>query len=86
MSVSIQNGARARATVPPDQGDQLFTDAINILKEHGDHMQQQDLFQALIDGGYTFVPANLALRGDKRFIFMGMEVRLANPEEQRSGP
>ena len=48
-------------------------------------MQQQDLFQALIDGGYVFVPANLELRGDKRFIFMGKSVSLGQqPEEEAS--
>ncbi|MCW3988824.1 MAG: phage/plasmid primase, P4 family [Candidatus Bathyarchaeota archaeon] len=68
--------ASQKIEIPCDHEDQLFTDAIEILEENGGCMPQRGLFRALVDGGYTVETANQALRGDRRFIFMGMDAKL----------
>jgi P4 family phage/plasmid primase-like protien len=64
-------------------GDQLFTDAIEILSDHGGRMLQRDLFARLVALGYEGLPSRLALHEDDRFAFMGMNVKLRKqPEEE----
>jgi len=77
----VQKPVSEKPETPPDQEDQLFVDAIGILQEAGGQMQQEDLFKDLRTLGYNSAQANLALRGDKRFIFMGMEVKLGKVNE-----
>lgn len=68
----------------PDPGNQLFTDAINILQEAGGRMQQKDLFKALIKCGYHLMQSNQVLRGDTRFVFMGLDVKLRTQLEEEA--
>lgn len=60
----------------PDQEDQLFIDAANILEVHGGSMEQQALFNLLHRMGYHLGQASLTLRGSPRFVFRGMDVNL----------
>ena len=63
--------------------NQLFTEAIRILKEAGGKMQQQALFQALIKLGYHATQSRESLYGDSRFVFMGMDVNLGVAEGEK---
>ena len=83
------------ASVAPDpsetdshagQQDQLFDDAIRILRGHGGQMRQQDLFRALAGLGHRLVAADPALRGDDRFVFMGLYVKLSHTNREGAPP
>ena len=78
----VQGTPQEASELLPDK-EKLFVDAIRILQENAGRMKQKAFFQALIDLQYPFVSANLALRGDPRFVFMGMDVKLgaAAPQE-----
>ncbi len=75
--VQVVQVVQASQIPEPSEG-LLLKDAIDIINDHGGHMQQQWLFQALLKLGYHSSQANQALRGDPRFVFMGMEIGLAS--------
>jgi hypothetical protein len=66
--------------------DQIFVDAIRILRGHGGQMRQQDLFRALAGLGHRLVVADPALRGDDRFVFMGLYVKLSHTDREGAPP
>jgi len=71
---------------PLGREGQLFADAIRILQEHGRQMRQQDLFRALAGLGHRLVVADPALRGDDRFVFMGLYVKLSHTNREGAPP
>ena len=79
-----KRGKTAASSVSCASETDIFHDAIAILKRNNGRMQQKDLFQILIDLEYPYLTSDLALRGDPRFIFMGMDIRLGTQLEEET--
>ena len=71
---------------PLDRDDKLFVDAVRVLRGHGGQMRQQDLLRVLVGLGHRLVVADPALRGDDRFVFMGLYVKLSHTNREGAPP